>query len=85
MKALTLKQLGDIARRVRERGRWRADDFFVAVSELRRVYGDDIMRWWDAVCNLHVWGYEAKATKRYVEERIEDVKKLVEIVKSLEG
>ncbi|RLE83261.1 MAG: hypothetical protein DRJ67_12570 [Thermoprotei archaeon] len=86
VKALTLKQLGDIARRVRERGRWRTDDFFEAVSELRRVYGDNIRRWWDTAWNLHVWGFhEAKATRRYVEERIEDVKRLVEMVKGLEG
>ena len=29
--------------------------------------------------------HEAKATRRYVEERIEDVKRLVEMVKGLEG
>ncbi len=81
IKALALKH--DIKRvidRARERGRWRADDLFEAVSELRRIYGDEIRRMWSTALELHVWGFhEAKVTREYVMERAEDVERLVRL------
>ena len=69
-----------ILKKVKERGRWRVDDLFEGVSELRKIFGDDVRRWWSTAWELHVWGFhEAKATKEYVEERIEDIKKFLEL------
>ncbi|RLE57475.1 MAG: hypothetical protein DRJ40_02660 [Thermoprotei archaeon] len=81
VKTLVLKhRLRSIVERVEKRGRWKVEDLFDAISELRQIYSDDIRRWWDSAWNLHVWGFhEAKATKRYVEERIRDVEELVKL------
>ena len=81
LKVLVLKhELKEIIEKVEKRGRWKAEDFFEAVSMLRQVYGDDIRRLWSTAWELHVWGFhEAKATNKYVKERAEDVRKLVEL------
>jgi len=84
VKALIIRhKLTDIVERVRERGRWRYEDFFEGISRLRKIYGDDVRRWWGTAWELHVWGFhEAKASRQYLEERIEDVRKLVGLVES---
>ena len=81
VKALILKHgIGEVVERVRERGRWRAEDFFEAISRFRRIYGDDVKRWWSIAWELHAWGlHEAKATPSYVRERIVDVENLVKL------
>ena len=81
IKVLVLKHnINDIIKRVKERGRWKVDDFFEAISILRKIYGDEIRRYWSTAWEFHVWGFhKAKATKEYVLERIEDIKKLVEL------
>ncbi|MEZ0290247.1 MAG: PaREP1 family protein [Sulfolobales archaeon] len=82
VKALVIiHRVEEIIARVRERGRWRSEDLFNAVTMLRSVYGDEIRRLWNTAWTLHVWGFhEAKATKEYVEASVRDVELLVELV-----
>ena len=78
IKVLILKHnINDIIKRVKERGRWKVDDFFEAISILRKIYGDEIRRYWSTAWEFHVWGFhEAKATKEYILERIEELVEL---------
>ena len=81
IKALVIKHgITEIIDRVRERDRWKTEDFFDAINVLNNIYGDDTRRWWSTAWTLHVWGFhEAKATREFVKASIQDIEQLVKL------
>jgi hypothetical protein len=70
VKALAIRfGLGEVLKRVSERGRWTVTELEKAVSRISESLGEWFDAAWDAANYLHVWGFhEAKLD-------VEDVKK----------
>ncbi|MCY0891566.1 MAG: PaREP1 family protein [Pyrobaculum arsenaticum] len=70
--------LGEILRRVEERGRWSVADLAKAVSAISKRLGEWFMHSWDAAWALHVWGFhEAKLDAEDIRDRLPYIEKMV--------
>ena len=79
VKALAVSfQLGDILKRVEERGGWTVTDLDRSARAIAKKLGEWFRRCWDSAWVLHVWGFhEARLDADAVRERAPDVEKMV--------
>jgi hypothetical protein len=79
VKALVIRfGLGEVLKRVSERGRWTVTELEKAVSRISESLGEWFDAAWDAANYLHVWGFhEAKLDVEDVKKRLPRIERAV--------
>jgi hypothetical protein len=79
VKALAIRfGLGEVLKRVSERGRWTVTELEKAVSRISESLGEWFDAAWDAANYLHVWGFhEAKLDVEDVKKRLPRIERAV--------
>ena len=70
--------LGEVLKRVGERGRWTVAELEGAVLRASDKLGEWFMHSWNAAWALHVWGFhEAKLDSEYVRRQLPSIERMV--------